>query len=106
MVPSLSLTPCQITKAPSASPIKPPQSSELLKRRLTVVWSFIDTLSVVPGTLRSATRCAADPGHQRGSILPLRKPERVDHLALCLRDLGDELFVVLGILVARHHVVF
>src|SRR4029078_2298915 len=36
MVPSLSLSPDQITKPPSANPISPPHSSELLRRNLTL----------------------------------------------------------------------
>src|SRR3954453_15698632 len=127
MVPSLSFKPCQITKPPSASPINPPQSSELLRRSLTVVWSFINTsrpcrdamrreavrcrsgidrcvAKVDPGSVVQRWRSAAPrPEHESGSILLLRKPERIDHLALRFRNLDDELLVVLGILVARHH---
>ena len=40
MVPSLSFKPDRITKMPSASPINPPQSSELLRRNLTLLFSL------------------------------------------------------------------
>src|SRR4029453_13303053 len=37
-------------------------------------------------------------------VLLLRQSERFDHLALGLGDFDDELLVVLGVLVVRHHV--
>ncbi len=46
--------------------------------------------------IASGTRC---------QFFFLPKPERVDHLALGIGDLDDELLVVLGVLVVRHHVV-
>ncbi len=41
MVPSLSLSPDQITKPPSASPIRPPHNSELLRRSFTLLSALI-----------------------------------------------------------------
>src|SRR5258708_40207719 len=132
MLPILSLTPDQMTKTPSASPISPPHNSELFSLNFATLWSGISCLGSsayserspdaaqreavrcwsgvhvgLPALRSSAKRAAPRPGPVRTTLVRfLRQAERVDHLAFAIGALDDEFLVVFGILVVRNHVVF